>query len=84
MQPEIGQFFGFDHIRFWVGNAKQAASFYTSRMGFEYVAYQVRQVFSTIPKLAGSAFPLFWMQNLISNLKNRDSRQASVSSAHTS
>jgi len=40
-QPEIGQFFGFDHIRFWVGNAKQAASFYTARMGFEYVAYQV-------------------------------------------
>jgi hypothetical protein len=23
-----------DHITFWVGNAKQAASFYTSRFGF--------------------------------------------------
>ena len=30
-------------MRFWVGNAKQAASFYTSRMGFEYVAYQVSE-----------------------------------------
>ena len=27
-------------MKFYVGNAKQAASFYTSRFGFEYVAYQ--------------------------------------------
>ena len=27
-------------MRFHVGNAKQAASFYTSRFGFEYIAYQ--------------------------------------------
>jgi 4-hydroxyphenylpyruvate dioxygenase len=39
-RPEVGKFFGFDHITFWVGNAKQAASFYTSRFGFEYYAYQ--------------------------------------------
>jgi len=39
-RPEIGVFYGFDHVVFWVGNAKQAASFYCSRMGFEYVAYQ--------------------------------------------
>jgi len=39
-RPAIGVFYGFDHARFWVGNAKQAAAFYTSRMGFEYVAYQ--------------------------------------------
>jgi len=39
-RPEIGQFFGFDHVVFWVGNAKQAASFYTARFGFEYFAYQ--------------------------------------------
>jgi 4-hydroxyphenylpyruvate dioxygenase len=39
-RPEIGRFFGFDHVVFWVGNAKQAASFYTSRFGFEYLAYQ--------------------------------------------
>jgi 4-hydroxyphenylpyruvate dioxygenase len=29
-----------DHITFWVGNAKQAASYYTSRFGFEYYAYK--------------------------------------------
>jgi 4-hydroxyphenylpyruvate dioxygenase len=39
-RPEIGRFFGFDHVVFWVGNAKQAASYYTSRFGFEYHAYQ--------------------------------------------
>ena len=39
-RPEIGVFYAFDHIRLWVGNAKQAASFYTTRMGFEYYAYQ--------------------------------------------
>ncbi|CAI2372153.1 unnamed protein product [Moneuplotes crassus] len=39
-RPEIGKFLAFDHLRFWVGNAKQAASFYTSRFGFEEVAYQ--------------------------------------------
>ena len=40
-QPEIGTFHGFDHIKFYVGNAKQAASFYTSRMGFSPYAYSV-------------------------------------------
>ena len=40
-RPAIGVFYSFDHVRFWVGNAKQAASYYTSRMGFEYIAYQV-------------------------------------------
>mmetsp|Transcript_19254 Transcript_19254/g.29531 ORF Transcript_19254/g.29531 Transcript_19254/m.29531 type:complete len:382 (-) Transcript_19254:72-1217(-) len=39
-RPEIGVFHGFDHVRFWVGNAKQAASFYCARLGFEYLAYQ--------------------------------------------
>jgi 4-hydroxyphenylpyruvate dioxygenase len=33
-RPEIGKFFAFDHLKFYVGNAKQAASFYTSRFGF--------------------------------------------------
>ncbi|MEA2647318.1 MAG: 4-hydroxyphenylpyruvate dioxygenase [Chloroflexota bacterium] len=28
-----------DHVAFWVGNAKQAAHFYQSTMGFELVAY---------------------------------------------
>lgn len=39
-RPSIGRFFGFDHIHFWVGNAKQAAAFYTGRFGFEYLAYK--------------------------------------------
>jgi 4-hydroxyphenylpyruvate dioxygenase len=39
-RPSIGTFYGFDHIKFHVGNAKQAASYYTTRFGFEYVAYQ--------------------------------------------
>ncbi|KAI4154973.1 MAG: hypothetical protein LQ340_001299 [Diploschistes diacapsis] len=29
---------GYDHITWWVGNAKQAAAFYTMRMGFSLVA----------------------------------------------
>lgn len=32
-------FHAFDHVTFWVGNAKQAASFYCARLGFEYLAY---------------------------------------------
>ena len=33
-------FKGFDHVHFWVGNAKQAASHYVSRFGFEPVAFR--------------------------------------------
>jgi hypothetical protein len=29
-----------DHLTFWVGNAKQAASYYTTRFGFDYLAYK--------------------------------------------
>ena len=29
-----------DHVTFWVGNAKQAASFYSTRMGFDYIGYK--------------------------------------------
>lgn len=39
-KPEGGKFLCFDHITFWVGNAKQAASFYVTRMGFEALGYQ--------------------------------------------
>jgi len=39
-KPEVGQFFGFDHVTLWVGNAKQAATWYTGRMGFKKVAYR--------------------------------------------
>ena len=40
MQPDGGKFLAFDHVTFWVSNAKQAASYYTTRFGFEYFAYQ--------------------------------------------
>jgi 4-hydroxyphenylpyruvate dioxygenase len=39
IRPEIGVFYGFDHMTLWVGNALQAASYYCSRLGFEYLAY---------------------------------------------
>lgn len=39
-KPEEGRYLGFDHITFWVGNAKQAASFYCTRLGFSPFAYR--------------------------------------------
>jgi len=39
-KPEVGKFLAFDHITFWVGNAKQAASWYCARVGFEPYAYK--------------------------------------------
>uniref|UniRef100_A0A182NNG3 4-hydroxyphenylpyruvate dioxygenase n=1 Tax=Anopheles dirus TaxID=7168 RepID=A0A182NNG3_9DIPT len=39
-KPDGGKFLAFDHITFYVGNAKQAASYYTTRFGFEDYAYQ--------------------------------------------
>lgn len=39
-QPEGGKFLAFDHLTFYVGNAKQTASFYTTRMGFELYGYK--------------------------------------------
>lgn len=34
------EFVGFDHIQWYVGNAKQAASYYTTRFGFTLIAYR--------------------------------------------
>ncbi|XP_055855228.1 4-hydroxyphenylpyruvate dioxygenase [Episyrphus balteatus] len=39
-KPSAGTFLSFDHITFYVGNAKQAASYYTTRLGFEPLGYQ--------------------------------------------
>jgi len=39
-RPEKGKFLNFDHITFYVGNAKQAASWYCSRFGFEHALYK--------------------------------------------
>jgi len=39
-KPDRGRFLRFDHIEWWVGNAKQAASYYCARLGFEPMAYK--------------------------------------------
>ncbi|XP_035521910.1 4-hydroxyphenylpyruvate dioxygenase [Morone saxatilis] len=39
-KPARGKFVRFHHLTFWVGNAKQAASFYCDKMGFEALAYK--------------------------------------------
>jgi len=39
-KPDRGRFIKFDHVEWWVGNAKQAASFYCTRLGFQPFAYR--------------------------------------------
>ncbi|GFT59616.1 4-hydroxyphenylpyruvate dioxygenase [Nephila pilipes] len=39
-KPDRGKFLHFDHITFWVGNAKQAAAYYCTKMGFEPLCYK--------------------------------------------
>lgn len=39
-RPDISKFDGFDHLTLWVGNAKQAATFYCTRFGFQEIAYR--------------------------------------------
>lgn len=36
----LDKYRGYDHTKWYVGNAKQAASWYVTRMGFEVIAYQ--------------------------------------------
>jgi 4-hydroxyphenylpyruvate dioxygenase len=38
-RPAIGVFHCFDHLTFWVGNAKAMAAHYNARFGFTYLAY---------------------------------------------
>ncbi|XP_043190937.1 4-hydroxyphenylpyruvate dioxygenase-like [Amphibalanus amphitrite] len=38
-KPAGGKFVHFDHVTFWVGNAKQAASYYCTHLGFAPHAY---------------------------------------------
>lgn len=39
-KPQGGLFLKFDHLTFWVNNAKQTSEHYSVRMGFRKVAYQ--------------------------------------------
>ncbi|KAJ3218834.1 hypothetical protein HK099_004910 [Clydaea vesicula] len=38
--PTAGRYHGFDHLTFWVGNAKQAATYYITRFGFSPCGYK--------------------------------------------
>lgn len=40
LKPTNGRFLAFDHLQFYVGNAKQAASYYAARLGFKPIAYK--------------------------------------------
>ncbi|KAI0378450.1 4-hydroxyphenylpyruvate dioxygenase [Hypomontagnella monticulosa] len=40
IQAGVPNFRGYDHITWWVGNAKQAASYYTTLFGFKTIAYR--------------------------------------------
>ncbi|KAK2589630.1 hypothetical protein QQS21_012694 [Conoideocrella luteorostrata] len=35
-----GNFTGYDHVTWWVGNAKQAAAYYINLFGFKHIAYR--------------------------------------------
>lgn len=39
-KPARGKFINFDHLTFWVGNAKQAAHYYCTRFGFKPYLYK--------------------------------------------
>jgi len=38
-KPAVGQYFGFDHLKFLVGNAIQTADWYIGRFGFKRIGY---------------------------------------------
>lgn len=40
VRPSVHNFRGYDHVTWWVGNAKQAASYYTTLFGFKPIAYR--------------------------------------------
>ncbi|PYI22521.1 4-hydroxyphenylpyruvate dioxygenase [Aspergillus violaceofuscus CBS 115571] len=57
------EYVGFDHITWYVGNAKQAASYYVTRLGFEHVAYRgpetgSRNIVSYVVSNHGATFVL--------------------------
>jgi 4-hydroxyphenylpyruvate dioxygenase len=61
VRPAVGKYEGFDHVTFWVGNAKQAASYYVTKFGFDYLGYKGletgnRQVVSYSVRLSGITF----------------------------
>ncbi|KIV90097.1 4-hydroxyphenylpyruvate dioxygenase [Exophiala mesophila] len=71
---------GYDHVHWWVGNAKQAAAFYVSRMGFTRVAYRGLETGSrvTASHVVRNGDVTFV---LTSPLQNPDTRITSLSEA---
>ncbi|KAJ5899427.1 hypothetical protein N7495_004171 [Penicillium taxi] len=39
-QESFASYRGYDHVHWYVGNAKQAATYYITRMGFKHIAYR--------------------------------------------
>ncbi len=63
-QPKVSPGYkGYDHVTWYVGNAKQAASYYITRMGFKHLAYRgletgSRYIASHVVSNAGATFVL--------------------------
>lgn len=62
-EASLQSYRGYHHVHWWVGNAKQAASYYMMRMGFERVAYKgletkSRAVASHVVRNGGVTFVL--------------------------
>ena len=57
-KPEKGRFLNFHHVEWWVGNAKQAASYYCARLGFQPFAYKV-QIILRLAIDKKTKFPVF-------------------------
>uniref|UniRef100_A0A4W6EL10 4-hydroxyphenylpyruvate dioxygenase n=1 Tax=Lates calcarifer TaxID=8187 RepID=A0A4W6EL10_LATCA len=68
-KPERGKFVKFHHVTFWVGNAKQAASFYCDKMGFEPLAYKGLETGSREVVLSTIYHPPSLSTDNISNIK---------------
>lgn len=59
--PVQNPYSGFDHLKFTVTNAKQAASYYCTRLGFQHIAYRgletgCREVASHVVKQGDAIF----------------------------
>ncbi|KAL1636896.1 hypothetical protein SLS56_000991 [Neofusicoccum ribis] len=62
-EASLQSYRGYHHVHWWVGNAKQAAAYYVTRMGFERVAYKgletkSRAVASHVVRNGGVTFVL--------------------------
>ena len=77
----VGQYRGYDNVHWYVGNAKQAATFYTTRMGFKRIAYRgletgSRAIASHVVRNGGVTFvftsPLYAPKDNVSDMCSED------------